>query len=229
MVRKYFPKGLRERITISTSHKYKGLEKPVVIVLDAVARSYPLIHPNWIFSRILGDSPDKITKEERRLLYVALTRAIQKLVIITEGRSRSPFLDGLEGKSDIPTINWADFPPLSEVTNKRLVVRIGSQECRGSSPTFSIKDFLKASGYQYQSTGWKSWVKSFPLDGFKIDVLKSEVWAEKAHGIEIRIFNDKDALAGHYVVDSGKWRCIVDKILPPRTDQLSATSKKSRV
>jgi DNA helicase-4 len=57
MVRKYFPKGLRELITISTSHKYKGLEKPMVIVLDAVTRSYPLIHPDWAFSRILGDSP----------------------------------------------------------------------------------------------------------------------------------------------------------------------------
>lgn len=43
-VRSFFPTGLRERVTISTAHKYKGLEKSVVIVLDAVARSYPLIH-----------------------------------------------------------------------------------------------------------------------------------------------------------------------------------------
>ena len=38
-VRSFFPKGLREKITISTAHKYKGLEKSVVVVLDAVARS----------------------------------------------------------------------------------------------------------------------------------------------------------------------------------------------
>jgi DNA helicase IV len=96
LIRSFFPKGLKERISISTAHKYKGLEKPMVIVLDAVARSYPLIHPDWAFSRILGDSPEKIAKEERRLLYVALTRAVDTLVIITDGRSKSPFLEELE-------------------------------------------------------------------------------------------------------------------------------------
>jgi DNA helicase IV len=96
LIRSFFPKGMKERISISTAHKYKGLEKPMVIVLDAVARSYPLIHPDWAFSRVLGDSPEKITKEERRLFYVALTRAIEKLVIITDGRSKSPFLEELE-------------------------------------------------------------------------------------------------------------------------------------
>jgi DNA helicase-4 len=99
LVRSFFPSGLRERISISTAHKYKGLEKPMVIVLDLVARSYPLIHPDWAFSRILGDSPQKITEEERRLLYVALTRAVDTLVVFTEGRGKSPFLDELERDS----------------------------------------------------------------------------------------------------------------------------------
>jgi DNA helicase-4 len=180
----------------------------VVIVLDAVARSYPLIHPDWAFSRILGDSPDKITKEERRLFYVALTRAIQQLIVITDERSKSPFLDDLEVTSEMQPIDWGAFPPLSVETNQRLVVRIGSQEHRSSSPTFTIKDFLKASGYQFQSTGWKSWVKTFPIDDFTIEVLKNEVWAEKADGVEIRIFNDREKITGHYIVNSGEWHCI---------------------
>ena len=217
IVRKYFPKGQRERITISTSHKYKGLEKPVVIVLDAVARSYPLIHPDWAFSRILGDSPDKIAKEERRLFYVALTRAIQQLIVITDERNKSPFLDDLEVTSEIQPIDWAAFPPLSVETNQRLVVKIGSQEHRGSNPTFTIKDFLKASGYQFQSTGWKSWVKSFPVDGFTIELLKNEVWAERADGIEIRIFDDRERMACRYVANSGVWHCIFDYLLSPQT------------
>ena len=49
LIRSFFPKGLKERVSISTVHKYKGLEKPMVIVIDAVARSYPLIHPDWAF------------------------------------------------------------------------------------------------------------------------------------------------------------------------------------
>lgn len=52
--------------------------------MDAVARSYPLIHPDWVFSRVLGDSLEKIICEERRLLYVAMTRAAEKLVITTD-------------------------------------------------------------------------------------------------------------------------------------------------
>src|SRR4029450_9187279 len=37
----------RGRVTISTTHKYKGLEQSAVIVLDALDRSYPLIHTTW--------------------------------------------------------------------------------------------------------------------------------------------------------------------------------------
>lgn len=84
LIRSLFPKSVSDRITISTAHSYKGLEKPTVIVMDAVARSYPLIHPDWVFSRVLGDSLEKIICEERRLLYVAMTRAAEKLVITTD-------------------------------------------------------------------------------------------------------------------------------------------------
>jgi len=43
-----------DAICISTTHRFKGLEEPAVIVLDAVQRSYPLIHPHWVFPRIFG-------------------------------------------------------------------------------------------------------------------------------------------------------------------------------
>jgi len=33
------------------------------------------------------------------------------------------------------------------------------------------------------------------------------VWAEKADGIEIRIFDDRDMLTGRYMVNEGEWRC----------------------
>jgi DNA helicase IV len=52
LVRSFLPHSIRERISISTAHKYKGLEKPMVILLDVVARNYPLIHPRlWPFFR----------------------------------------------------------------------------------------------------------------------------------------------------------------------------------
>ncbi len=211
LIRSYFPKELKDRITISTAHKYKGLEKPMVIVLDAVARSYPLIHPDWIFSRILGDSPEKIMKEERRLLYVALTRAVTKLVVITDGREKSPFIEELERSQPFQMINWADYPPIRGQTT-RLVVKVGGQERRGSAPTFAIKDLLKASGYQFQgkSTGWAGWSKSFPAATFTVETIMSEIWADEADGIEVGVFDDTDQRVATFMVDAGSWTCVVD-------------------
>lgn len=211
LIRSYFPRGLRERINISTAHKYKGLEKPRVIVLDLVARSYPLIHPDWSFYRILGDSPEKIIDEERRLLYVAMTRAIESLVLITEGRSESPFLLELKSATHLDSIDWAGYTPVRGLTN-RLVVKIGNQQGHGGAPTYSLRDLLKASGYQWQSQGWQGWAKSFPVDSFKSEILQKEVWSQSASNIEVRILDDSDLLLARFMVDNGKWTCLMNNV-----------------
>jgi DNA helicase-4 len=213
LVRSLFPQGLKERVSISTAHKYKGLEKPVVIVLDAVARSYPLIHPDWAFSRVLGDNPEKIAQEERRLLYVALTRAIDKLVIVTDGQNRSPFLDELRARLPLPTIDWNDYPAVRSIST-RLIVKVGNQDRRGRTPTFAIKDQLKAAGYQYQrqSTKWSGWTKGFPADGFEIKRLQDEVWSGAADGIDVRIYDESEHVIGRFLVDAGHWTCLIDNL-----------------
>lgn len=211
LVRSLFPKDFKEQISISTAHKYKGLEKSTVIVMDAVARSYPLIHPDWAFTRILGDSPEKIAQEERRLLYVALTRAVDKLVIVTDGQSKSPFIESLQLKHPLAKIDWDEYPPVRSLSS-RLVVKVGNQERRGGAPTFAIKDQLKASGYQWQAAGWPGWAKSVRSDGFKLEALKSELWAKQTDGIEVRIYDEAEDLAGKFLVDTGKWTAVVDKL-----------------
>ncbi|MGH8545903.1 MAG: UvrD-helicase domain-containing protein, partial [Gammaproteobacteria bacterium] len=70
-VRLFLPEDDRRRVTASTVHQYKGLEKDAVIVLDANEGCYPLVHPNWVFLRVFGDSLERIEAEERRLFYVA--------------------------------------------------------------------------------------------------------------------------------------------------------------
>ncbi len=162
-------------------------------------------------SRILGDNLQKITEEERRLLYVALTRAVDTLMIFTDGRNKSPFLEELERKIQLSTVNWTDYPPLRGLTS-RLVVKVGNQEQRGGAPTFAIKDLLKASGYQWQSSGWPGWAKSFPTDGFRVETLSSEIWSEHADGIDVRIFEDTDALIAQFQINSGVWSCVVDNL-----------------
>ena len=80
-VRSFLPPDDRGRVTASTAHSYKGREQQAVIVLDAVARSYPLLHPQWVFLRVFGDSLASVEAEERRLFYVAMTRAQHKLFL----------------------------------------------------------------------------------------------------------------------------------------------------
>ncbi|MFO1389503.1 UvrD-helicase domain-containing protein [Cellvibrio sp.] len=209
LVRSFFPDGLKERITISTAHKYKGLEKPMVILLDLVARRYPLRHPDWVFSRILGDSPEKKVEEERRLLYVALTRAIDKLVIITEGRSKSPFLAELESKVSLSAINWDEYPARKGATS-RLVVKVGNLKGRGGAPTFAIKDLLKASGYKYQS---QSWAKGFPEEGFHIEKVKSELWCASADGVDVQVLDEMDVLVARFVIHDRQWGTVFNKLV----------------
>ena len=221
LIRSYLPRDQRERVTISTAHKYKGLEKKMVIVLDLVQRSYPLIHPDWQFTRVLGNSPEKIVEEERRLLYVALTRAEEDLFIFTENRNKSPFLDDLERTANFASINWELFPPLQGATG-RLVVRIGSQEGTGGSPTYAIKDLLKASGYQWQSTGWRSWTKTMPSARFSAEILKSEVWSASADGIDVRIFDATDKLVAQFLVDDGNWTCVLNNLKIPSASHTQA-------
>lgn len=226
-IRSYLPKDQRERVTISTAHKYKGLEKKMVIILDLVQRSYPLIHPDWQFTRILGNSLENIVEEERRLLYVALTRAEEDLFIFTENRNKSPFLDDLERTANFASINWELFPPLQGATD-RLMVSIGSQEGTGGSPTYAIKDLLKASGYQWQSTGWRSWTKTIPSTRFSAEILKSEVWSASADGIDVRIFDATDKLVAQFLVDDGNWRCVLNNLKIPSASHMQAILRDER-
>ncbi|MBD2281236.1 MAG: hypothetical protein HEQ13_04075 [Dolichospermum sp. DEX189] len=59
------------------------------IILDAIPRCYPLIHPDLMFTRVFGDSIESVVNEERRLFYVALTRAVETL-LSTQGQITIP-------------------------------------------------------------------------------------------------------------------------------------------
>jgi DNA helicase-4 len=117
----------------------------------------------------------------------------------------------LEREINLTTVKWAKYPPLRGLTT-RLLIKVGNQERRSGTPTFAIKDLLKASGYQWQSTGWPGWAKTFPADGFRIDILKSEVWSKYAAGIDVRIFDETDRMVAQFLVDAGEWRCITDNL-----------------
>jgi len=87
----------RNRIIISTVHKFKGQEADVVIILQATKKLFPLVHPYNDLFKIFGQSDQDILDEEKRLFYVAITRAKEKLFILTERGDESEYLEMIEG------------------------------------------------------------------------------------------------------------------------------------
>lgn len=204
-LRAVFPEDRKQSISISTVHGYKGLQQATVIILDVVARCYPLVHPDWAFGRILGKSPKKIIDEERRLLYVALTRAERNLVIITDGGNPSPFLREIDARNWLPRIDWDEFPAISG-REGRILIKVTNADGWGTTPTFAIKEHLKAGRFQWDSGSKpQCWVRTDPADRFHADNLKRESWAAQADGVMVTICNEAGVEIDSYIIKNGTW------------------------
>ena len=207
LLRARLPNELAEKVTISTTHKYKGLQKDVVIVLDAVPRCYPLIHSDLIFTRVFGDSIERVVAEERRLFYVALTRAVKELFILTKKDDFSPFLEDLERNIKLSRLVWSDYPPLKGKT-EYITIRVGNQNGRGPEPTMKIKDLLKDKGYGWNGETWSS---TLLAEGFSVKKFANQpMWSDLADGIEVGFYDHLDNMVELYHVDGGQWRRVSD-------------------
>jgi DNA helicase II / ATP-dependent DNA helicase PcrA len=78
------PRLTTDAVTLSTVHRVKGREWDVVVIVGLRAGLMP--------HRLCDD-----VEEERRVLHVALTRARQHLVLVTDPERPSPFLPELTG------------------------------------------------------------------------------------------------------------------------------------
>ncbi len=177
----YLPEDDRERITISTTHKYKGREREAVIILDATDSNYPLIHPHWFFQRVFKNSIDKIEREERRLFYVAVTRAMNSLALITEAQTQSPFIADINSHHPIETLRWDDLAPVSSLDSPRLEIRVFNKY------TYDIRDQLKDRKFKWNESK-RYWHKAVMAEGFSFDDLIGQPWANS--GVEIQVYNE---------------------------------------
>ena len=85
-------------ISFKTAHRSKGLEADYVIILEVIEDF--LGFPNeraddHVLEMVLAKAENFPNSEERRLFYVALTRAKKKVFICTESGKISPFVDEL--------------------------------------------------------------------------------------------------------------------------------------
>lgn len=88
-------------ITFSTAHRFKGDQRDTIFIVAPHTGQFPLIRADSIeLFRFFGDSLEQAVEDERRLFYVALTRAKNRLVFVCERQRMvtSPFLEPLAGK-----------------------------------------------------------------------------------------------------------------------------------
>lgn len=89
--------GGGDRVIITTMHRSKGLEWPMVIVPGLDDATFPgtaLAQPNV--------NPEAVIEAERRLFYVAVTRAKERLVLLAPEDARLSF-QMQKGSRDVPT------------------------------------------------------------------------------------------------------------------------------
>lgn len=95
-------------VTVQTIHGAKGAEFPVVFVPFNRSQSFPLSYQTEPFIRRPPDAwlhyvdhtgltaKDHHLQEERRLLYVAITRAQERLYLLAPEKATSPFIKSLD-------------------------------------------------------------------------------------------------------------------------------------
>jgi DNA helicase-4 len=139
-------------ITFHTAHSSKGLTSDFVVVIDVVTGRYGFpcgISDDSVLNLVMSRTEDFPYAEERRLMYVAMTRARHKVYLVTDQGRESIFLRELIGTT-------SDSRALCPECGGRMVMRSGphnkfagcsnfSKGCRG---TRALKTLSKQ---QFQS------------------------------------------------------------------------------
>ncbi|MFN8520753.1 MAG: UvrD-helicase domain-containing protein [Chloroflexota bacterium] len=175
-IRGFLPDEDRDRVTASTVHRYKGRERSSVILLDAIAGSYPLVHPAWLFLRVFGDHLDGVVDEERRLLYVAITRARESLMVVTDSARPSPFLAEVGAHLALETVDWSNVPPPPSLDGQRVDVCVFD--------AYEVRDLLKDRGFRWDGVR-RCWHRLYPAEGFEPDSLRNEPWMQSKATVKV--------------------------------------------
>jgi DNA helicase IV len=96
------------KVPFMTVHKSKGLQAKVVFLLNVVEDLYgfpcEIENPDIFETAILSRKRDRY-EEERRLFYVAVTRAKKDLIIYTQKDSISKFIYEIENRVTFCELN----------------------------------------------------------------------------------------------------------------------------
>jgi DNA helicase-4 len=157
-------------------------------VLDADEGCYPLVHPNWVFLRVFGDSIERIEAEERRLFYVALTRSRHSLVVLSDSPEReSPYLIDIKAHMELASIAWAELDPVPSLEGARIEIRV--------SNAYDVHDQLKQLGYRWNAPA-RCWCRLVMAEGFDFRALCGQPWVQP--GVRIEVCSESGKLLEEY-------------------------------
>ena len=121
------------RFNWTTMHRSKGLQTDYVVVLEMCAGRYGFpseIEDDPLLSLVLAAPEPYPNAEERRLLYVAITRARRQAFLLADGDSLSPFVEELvNGNYDVEVFGRSpkDDAFCPRCINGRLIKRLNDQ------------------------------------------------------------------------------------------------------
>lgn len=146
-------KGKTKKLTahFMTVHKVKGLEGDIVIVLNCNSGKYGFpseMSDDPVLNLLLSESDQFENGEERRLFYVAMTRAKERVFFISDSSYKSKFIAEIEVESGdapnkkCPRCKTADI----------VVRRSGTAKNGNTYKFFGCTNFLY--GCDYTTTEW---------------------------------------------------------------------------
>ncbi len=114
--RNLVPRGTWPGLEISfrTVHSSKGLEADYIIVANLTAGTYGFpstVQDDPVLSLAMSDPDVYPHAEERRLFYVALTRARRQVTLLTVAGQESPFVVELVKDEQVELVRSPGLPP----------------------------------------------------------------------------------------------------------------------
>jgi len=122
----YIEYQIKIKAQFLTVHKAKGLEADIVIVINCNSGKHGFpseMSDDTVLNLLLSESDQFANGEERRLFYVAMTRAKENVVFIADSSDKSKFITELEVESGdasvkkCPSCKTADLSFKSGTTN----------------------------------------------------------------------------------------------------------------
>lgn len=150
------PQGLRATLILPflTVHRSKGLEADIVIVLNCNAGKFGFpseMSDDPVLSLVLSDADQFENGEERRLFYVALTRAKERVILVADHAHKSKFITELEASN-------------SEGSQKKCPMCITAEAVlrTGTKKNGTPWAFYGCSNHQY-GCDYQEWVRQAPV------------------------------------------------------------------